>query len=121
MDYRGLNAIARKDVYPLRYVDDTLDELKDANFCTDLDLASEFWQVRVREKDVHKKAIQTPCGSMDWVAMPLGLFNAPSTFHRMMNEILQDILHKLVKVYLDDVRIHCRTLGEHMEHLRLVL
>jgi hypothetical protein len=47
IDYRGLNKITRKDAYPLPRVDDTLDELKDANFYTHLDLASGLWQVRV--------------------------------------------------------------------------
>jgi hypothetical protein len=49
IDYRGLNEVTRKDAYPLPRVDDTLDELKDANFYTHLDLASGFWQVRVRD------------------------------------------------------------------------
>jgi hypothetical protein len=40
MDYRGLNEVTRKDTYPLPRVDNTLDELKDANFNTQLDLAS---------------------------------------------------------------------------------
>jgi hypothetical protein len=32
IDYRGLIEVTRKDAYPLPRVDDTLDELKDANF-----------------------------------------------------------------------------------------
>jgi hypothetical protein len=62
IDYRGLNEVARKDAYPLPRVDDTLDELKDANFYTHLDLASSFWQVRVRDQNIHKTAFQTPDG-----------------------------------------------------------
>jgi hypothetical protein len=42
IDYRGLNEVTHKDAYPLPLVDDTLDELKDANFYTHLDLASGF-------------------------------------------------------------------------------
>jgi hypothetical protein len=56
IDYRGLNEVTRKDAYPLPRVDDTLDELKDANCYTHLDLASGFWQVRVCDEDVHKTA-----------------------------------------------------------------
>jgi hypothetical protein len=47
MDYRGVTEVTRKDAYPLPRVDDTLDELHDANFYTHL--ASRFWQVRVRD------------------------------------------------------------------------
>jgi hypothetical protein len=39
----------------------------------------------------------------------------------MINDILRDLLHKFVTVYLDDVCIFSRTLEEHLEHLRLVL
>jgi hypothetical protein len=49
IDYRGLNEVTRKDAYPLPRVDVTLDELKHANFYTHLDLASGFWQFRVRD------------------------------------------------------------------------
>jgi hypothetical protein len=121
IDYRGLNEVTRKDAYPLPRVDDTLDELKDANFYTHLDLCSGFWQVRVRDQDVHKTAFQTHNGLMEWVAMPFGLCNAQATFQRMMNHILRDFLHTFVTVYLDDVCIFSRTLEEHLKHLRLVL
>jgi hypothetical protein len=40
IDYHGLNEVARKNAYPIPHVDDTLDEPKDANFHTHLDLAS---------------------------------------------------------------------------------
>jgi hypothetical protein len=51
IDCRGIYEVTRKDVHPLPRVDDTLDELKEAKFCTHLDLAPGFWQVRVREED----------------------------------------------------------------------
>jgi hypothetical protein len=119
IDYRGLKEVPRKGAYPLPRVDDTLDEVKHANFYTHLDLASSFWQVTVRDEDVHKTAFQTRDGLMYWVAMPFA--NAPATFQRMMNDILRDFLHELVTVYLDDVCVYNPTLDEHLEHLRLVL
>jgi hypothetical protein len=121
IDYRGLNEVTRLDAYPLPRVDDTLDELRDANFYTHLDLASGFWQVLVRDQDIHKTAFHTPDYLMEWAARPFELCNAPVTFQKMMNDILCDFLHKIVHVYLDDVCIYGRTLEEHLEHLRLVL
>jgi hypothetical protein len=65
MHYRGLNEVTRKDAYPLPRVDDNLDELKDANFYTYLDLAFGLWQVRVRDENTHKIAFQTLDGLME--------------------------------------------------------
>jgi hypothetical protein len=103
--YRGLNEVLRKNAYPFPRVDGILNELKDANFYTHLDLASGLWQVRVRDQNVHKTAFHTLDGLMEWVAMPFGLCIAPPTVQRMMNDILHDFLHKFASVYLDDVCI----------------
>jgi hypothetical protein len=121
IDYRVLNEVTRKDAYPLPHVDDTLDELKGANFYTHVDLASGFGQVRVRDQDIHKTAFPARDGMMEWVAMPFGLCNAPATFQRMMNDILREFLHKFVHVYLDDVCVFSRTLENYLEHVRLVI
>ena len=51
----------------------------------------------------------------------MGLTNAPSSFQRIMTNVLSDLTHTCIKVYLDDIIIHSRTEEEHMEHLRLVL
>jgi hypothetical protein len=120
IDYRGLNEVTRKDAYPLPRVDDTLNELKRISTLTSTS-PQVFWQVRVRDHDIHNTAFHTLDGLMEWVAMPFGLCTAPATFQRMMNGILRDFLHNFVTVYLDDVCIYSRTLEGHLEHLRLVL
>jgi hypothetical protein len=122
IDYRGFNEVTRKVAYPLPRVDDALDELTDANLYAHLDLAYGFWQVRVREGgDIHKTAFQIPNGLMEWVAMPFGLGNVPTTFQRMMNHNMRDFLHKFVTVYIDDLSVYNCAQDEHLEHLRLVL
>jgi hypothetical protein len=102
-------------------VDDTLDDLKDANYYDHLGLAFGFWQVRVRDDDVHKTPFQRLDGMMEWVAMPYGQCNAPTMFQRMINDIMRDFLHKFITVYLDDVCVYIRSLEDHLEHLLLVL
>jgi hypothetical protein len=121
IDYGGHNEVTRKDAYPLPRMHDTIHELQDANFFTHLDLTLGFSQVRVRDDDVHKTAFRTHFGLLEWVAMPFGRCNVPTTFQRIMNDILRDFLHKFVTVYLDDVCVYIRALEEHLENLRLVL
>ncbi len=88
VDFRKLNAVTRRDMYPLPRVDDVLDRLAGAKYFTCLDLKSGYWQVPVAAKDRHKTAFVTSDGLFEFNAMPFGLANAPPTFQRLMDSVL---------------------------------
>jgi hypothetical protein len=121
-DYRGINEVTHRNAYPLPRVDHTLDELKNANIYTDLDLAFGFWQVRVSDEDIHMITFHTHDGLMEWVAMPFGLSNARATYVPTNDQQhpARLLYNEFVRVYFDDVCVYNRTLEEHFEHLRRV-
>ena len=57
VDYRKLNALTRKDAYPLPRVDDTLDTLSGSKWFITIDLISGYWQVEVNEEDRGKQLL----------------------------------------------------------------
>lgn len=121
VDYRRLNKITRKDVYPLPRIDDALDCLYGAEFFSSLDLRSGYWQVPVAECDRPKTAFVTPDGLYEFNVMPFGLCNAPATFERMMDNILRGLKWHICLCYLDDVVVFSSDFATHLTRLHQVL
>ena len=105
VDYKKLNAITRKDSYPLPRIDDTLDALFGMKYFSTLDLASGYWQVELTEKDKEKTAFITREGLFEFNVMPFGLTNALATFQRLMDLVLAGLKWHNCLVYLDDIII----------------
>ena len=121
VNYKPLNDVTKKDNYPLPRIDEILDSLKDAKWFTTLDLASGYWQIKVKEEHREKTAFITKFGTYEFKVMPFGLCNAPATFQRTMDKVLKGIKDLFVMVYLDDVIIYSKTFNEHLKHIEEVL
>ncbi|UYV75641.1 hypothetical protein LAZ67_13000826, partial [Cordylochernes scorpioides] len=121
VDYRRLNKVTKKDVYPLPRIDDTLDSLKGAKFYSSMDLHSGYWQIEVDEADREKTAFITPDGLYEFLVMPFGLCNAPATFERMMDKILKGLKWTMALCYLDDIVVYSKSFNEHLHRLEIIL
>ncbi|GFV13512.1 hypothetical protein TNCV_2288551 [Trichonephila clavipes] len=121
VDYRKLNSVTKKDVYPLPRIDDTLDCLKSAMFFSSMDLRFGYWQIEIDEADREKTAFFTPEGLYEFKVMPFGLCNAPATFERMMDNLLRHFKWTMCLCYLEDIIVFSETFEDHLIRLRLVL
>ena len=117
IDYRKLNSVTKRDLYPIVRIDECLDALRGSHFFTGLDLASGYWQVPMAQDSKAKTAFITSNNQYQFEVMPFGLTNAPGTFSRMMDQVLGDLKFKHVIVYLDDVQVYSPTFDSHLVHL----
>ena len=120
-DWRDLNRITVKNKACLPNVDDLFDAIQGSTYFSKLDLHSGYNQIRIREEDVPKTAINTPFGHFQFRVMGFGLTNAPATFQSMMNDILRPYLRKFAVVFLDDILIFSKTWEDHLAHVRTIL
>ena len=112
VDYRKLNDVTVKDAYPLPRVDDCIDALSGSKFFSSLDLNSGYWQVAMQPEDQEKTAFATTMGLYHFTVMSFGLVNAPSTFERLMVNVLRGLQWVECLLYLDDIIVPCKSVDE---------
>src|SRR5438045_9626760 len=78
------------------------------------------WQVEMNEADKEKTAFIMHKGLYEFNVMPFGLCNAPGTFQRLMNFVLQDFLGKFVAVYLDDIIIYSSSFEHNIYSIQIL-
>ncbi|KAJ6437064.1 hypothetical protein O9K51_10361 [Purpureocillium lavendulum] len=122
VDYRGLNAITKKDRYPLPLIEETLRSLSKAKWLTKLDVIAAFHKVRIEEGDEWKTAFRTRYGLYEWLVTPFGLTGAPATFQRYINHTLREFLDEFCSAYIDDILIYSSgSLADHRKKVKQVL
>jgi len=121
VDYRGLNNVTKKDVYPLPRIEEVLEKLGGSCIFTIMDMISGYWQIPMADEDKEKTAFISPkLGTWQFRVMPFGLTNAPATFQRHMDIILSGLNWKLCLVYIDDIIVFSPSFDRHLIDLKLV-
>ena len=121
IDYKALNKWTVKDQFPLPRIDSLLERLGQAMVFTKLDLASGYHQIAMEETSIQKTAFHTNKGHFEFLVMPFGLCNAPTTFQRLINKVFANNIGKFIAIYLDDILVFSQNLDEHWQHLQWAL
>lgn len=121
IDYRKLNAVTRKDAFPLPRIECCIDTLRGNKLMSCLDMASGYYQSEIHENDRHKTAFTTKYGLFEHVRLSFGLCNSPAFFQRMIQLILSGLTWKICLAYLDDVIVLGKDFEDHLNNLVTVL
>jgi hypothetical protein len=121
IDYRSLNEVTIKNMYPLPRIEDLFDQLRGASVFSKIDLRPGYHQLRIRPSNIPKTTFITKYGLYEFTVMSFGLTNAPAYFMYLMNNVFMDYLDKFVVVFIDDILVYSQNEQEHEEHLRKVL
>ena len=120
VDCPALNTRTVQDRYPFPSIQSILSTLGGSTVFSKIDVVSGFHQIRIHDEDIEKTAFNTQFGAFECVVMPFGLCNAPSTFQRVVNDVLRDHLGIFVWVYIDHILAFAKDADEHQRNLDLV-
>jgi hypothetical protein len=85
-----------------------------------LDGFSGYNQIKFKRTDKYKSTFTTHWGTFSYECVHFGLSNASTTFQRAMQLAFDDIIDKIIQVYLDELIVYSKTLTNHFSHLRKV-
>ena len=120
IDYRRVNAVSKKDAYPIPDNQDALDNLRGSQYFATIDLLSGYWQLGMTDRAKERSAFCTRRGLFHFTRMPFGLSGAPGSFCRLMSIVLRELLWVICLCYLDNIVVYARSPEELLERLRIV-
>ncbi|KAM9975682.1 hypothetical protein ACTFIW_003631 [Dictyostelium discoideum] len=106
VNYTKLNNITVKDRYPIPYINEIWNQIKESKFYSKLDMVSGYYQISIRESDKYLTAFSVPQGFYEFNVMPFGLCNAPAVFQRAIYKIFSNENRHTLQSFYDDINLN---------------
>lgn len=112
-NYRELNKVTIKNIYPLLRIDDLIDQLKRALVFSKIYVRLGYHHVPEAKKDIPKTAFNTRYEHHKFVVIPFDLTNTPTIFMELMNRLFQDWLDSFIVVFINNILVYFKTFEEY--------
>jgi hypothetical protein len=121
VDFRALNWASIKYHFPLPNMEMILQQVAGSQMISLLDGFSSYNQIKVKRADKYKTTFISRWGTFAYECMSFGLSNAGATFQRAMQIDFDDLIGKIIQIYLDDLTMYSKIRSDHFSHLKKVL
>ena len=117
VDYRRVNAVTHIDRMPIGDVQDNLAQLGKSTLFSCLDNSGAFHTISIAPQHRHKTSFCTPFSCWQFARLPFGLSGGPSSYARLILEVLNGIPQEVAVAFVDDVLVHSATFRQHLTNL----
>ncbi|GFW21964.1 retrovirus-related Pol polyprotein from transposon 17.6 [Trichonephila clavipes] len=121
IDYsRTINSITKLDPHPIDHMEDVTKRIVGKCYISKMDVKSAFNTIRIRETDIFKTGFVTPDGHYEFLRMPFGVTNGPSTMTRVIKLAYEHLAphNEDISTSHDDFSYHLKVLYKIIEATR---
>jgi hypothetical protein len=127
-DFRALNKLIERKIYPLPRIQDILSKRKGYQFFTKLDLSMKYYTFELDEESSDLCTVVTPFGKYRYLQVPMGIKLPPgSNGNKAKPQFAQGIMEDIFRdmdetaVFLDDIETFSDDFDDHLASLERVL
>ncbi|XP_023243381.1 uncharacterized protein LOC111641443 [Centruroides sculpturatus] len=118
---RTINSITKIDPHPIDRMEDVIKRTVGKLYNSKMDVKSAFNTIRIKESDIYKTGFVTPDGHFEFLRMPFGVTNGPSTMTRAIKLAYDHLAQFNVNTYIDDISTSHNDFSYHLKVLYKIL
>ena len=115
VNYRHLNELTKKDVYPILLIKETLAQLKNAKVFIKINIQQAFHKLKTAADSEDLTTFASRFGVFKWKMLPFELIEGLASWQQFINNMLREYLNKFCTAYLDNILIYNGNLNEYKD------